>query len=82
MNNDDMESVLQKAIEKVKLTAPEDNVTRHFHKRACTSMEIYNSMQSFQRGDYLELAKIVQVCIRYAPCSISEDTMGYYLNTK
>ena len=58
-----MESITEKATEKIRIIAPKDDVTYKFHDFTCTFMKNFNSYHSFQKGDYLELAKIVQVCI-------------------
>ena len=58
-----MESIIEKAAEKIRIIAPKDDVTYKFHDFTYTFMKNFNLYHSFQREDYLELAKIVQVCI-------------------
>ena len=51
---------MQKAAEKIKILAPEDEVTRKFHNQAYNFMEFFNFLHDFHRGDYQESAKLVQ----------------------
>ena len=63
LGKNNMESIIEKAAEKIRIIAPKDDVTYKFHDFSCTFMKNFNSYRFFQRGDYLQLAKIVQVCI-------------------
>ena len=63
LSKNNMESIIEKAAEKIRTIAPKDDVTYKFYDFTCTFMKNFNSYHSIQRGDYLELAKIVQVSI-------------------
>ena len=63
LSKNSMESIIEKAAEKIRIIAPKNDVTYKFHDFTCTFMETFNTYHSFQREDYLELAKIVQVYI-------------------
>lgn len=44
LNESDMKSIVQKAAEKIRIIAPEDEITRKFHNDECTFMEIFKSL--------------------------------------
>ena len=62
LTEEEKEHILEDANEKVKLLAPKDEVTSEFHQRVKKLFSsFFETKHSFQREDYLELARIVLV---------------------
>ena len=58
-NDSDLESLVQKAAEKIKILAPEDEVTRKFHNQACNFVEFFNSLHDFKE-------EIIKICLNWS----------------
>ena len=62
LTDEDIECIKKEAIEKRREVAPSDNLTEEWAKRILALLAFLFSLDhGFQRGDYLALARLIQV---------------------
>jgi hypothetical protein len=63
---DQLADIINEGAERIRLLAPEDDLTREFQARVKNFFtEFLASSSSFQRGDYQEFARLVMVSKEY-----------------